>query len=423
MPLFRQTFEASTLRKFIRRSDFWKKNNFCDDRSELDCVLSQLCERIWDIHYKIETKFFTNQNQKRVYVINDYDDSIVLRKIASDIKRIYQLFPPSRNEIVEQVISLLKDGSSYSILRTDIKSFFESIPLEKIISKLSDDGLLSPKSLSIIKNLYRNEDGTTSFKRGFSTSSILSELYMRSFDRKIKEIDGVYYYNRFVDDIVIFTTKDTKHLLTIIATLLGENLKLNEKKTSITILPCEKYQTKGYYKHKKCNESEQCKYNNKSFNYLGYNFTIPCLPNKDTKEREIEVRLSKNKLNKYKTRITKSFLKYAKDRNFDLLIDRISFLTDNSKIPSERNIGKIMTGIYYTYPFLSNPDNELCELDKYLLNCIHCSHNAFNGQIRFTREQLKAIKKYTFVNGFKKQISHSVTYVKLAQICECWKHA
>lgn len=421
MHLFRQTFTPITLRKFIRRNDFWKKNNFCNDRTDLDNVLSQLCERIWDVNYTIGTKFFTNQNQKKVYVINDYDDSIVLRKIASDIKRIYKLSTPSRNEIVEQVISLLKDGSSYSVLRTDIKSFFESIPIEKIIHKLGNDGLLSPKSLSIIKNLYHNHDGSLSFKRGYNISSILSELYMRSFDRKIKEIEGVYYYNRFVDDIIIFTTNDPKKLLISITALLGENLKLNPQKTSITLFPCRKYQIKGYDNHKKCKELDQCTYKNKSFNYLGYNFTIPCVPDSSSC-RKIEVKLSKNKLNKYKTRITKAFFQYAKDKRFDLLIDRICFLTDNSKIPSERNIGKIMTGLYYTYPFLSNPDNELSELDKYLLNCIHCSRNAFNGQIRFTKEQLQLIKKYTFLSGFKNKISHPLSYVNLAQICECWKH-
>jgi len=420
MHLFEQLFTPLKLRKFIRRHDFWKKNNFCNDRSELNTVLNLLCERVRDDQYKIETNFFLNNN-KKVFVINFYDDSLVLRKIAADIKRIYKISTPSRNDIVDQVISLLKDGSSYSVLRTDIKSFFESIPVNNIISKLTTDGIVSPKSIDILKKLYFNEtDNTYSFKRGFSTSSILSELFMRNFDKKVKEIEGVYYYNRFVDDIIILSTKNPNELLIHLRDLLDANLKLNPGKTATIQLPCANTQSKGYDNFKTCQSIDTCPERNKSFRYLGYEFIIPCLSKSG--ERKLEVKLSKTKLNKFKTRITKSFLQYSRDKKFSIFIDRIRFLTDNSKIPSNQNLGKIMTGLGYTYPFLSNPTNELAELDKYLLNCIHCSRKAFKGKIRFSDMQLQEIKKYTFLSGFNNKVSHTLNHVKLSQICECWKY-
>lgn len=40
--------------------------------------------------------------------------------------------------------------------------------------------------------------------RGLSISSVMSELYMKYFDLRIRRLEGVYYYARFVDDIVVF---------------------------------------------------------------------------------------------------------------------------------------------------------------------------------------------------------------------------
>lgn len=44
--------------------------------------------------------------------------------------------------------------------------------------------------------------------RGLSISSVMSELYMKYFDLRIRRLEGVYYYARFVDDIVVFCSNE-----------------------------------------------------------------------------------------------------------------------------------------------------------------------------------------------------------------------
>ena len=57
---------------------------------------------------------------------------------------------------------------------------------------------------------------------------------MRYFDKEIRKISGVYYYARFVDDIIIFSTKEiTKSTLKQISELLPRGLALNLEKTNI----------------------------------------------------------------------------------------------------------------------------------------------------------------------------------------------
>lgn len=66
----------------------------------------------------------------------------------------------------------------------------------------------------------------------------MSELYMRKFDRWIRSYDSVYYYARFVDDIIVFSNSH-KDSLNLIANLnsklceLAEGLTINKNKTEL----------------------------------------------------------------------------------------------------------------------------------------------------------------------------------------------
>lgn len=45
---------------------------------------------------------------------------------------------------------------------------------------------------------------STGLPRGLGISAVLSELRMKYFDLSLRRVEGVYYYARFVDDIIVF---------------------------------------------------------------------------------------------------------------------------------------------------------------------------------------------------------------------------
>lgn len=101
---------------------------------------------------------------------------------------------------------LLNPNKCYWVIRLDIKSFYESINKEAVLEKLYSEYRLSPQTVFLLKQLFNTQDikESSGVPRGLSVSSCLSELTMKYFDIEIKQLEGVYYYARFVDDIIIF---------------------------------------------------------------------------------------------------------------------------------------------------------------------------------------------------------------------------
>ena len=104
------------------------------------------------------------------------------------------------------MVSLLKEKPSKWVIRLDIRNFYETIEREKLMSRFVEDGRLNYQSIYLLKNLFSNSSifKMKGLPRGLNISSVMSELYMKYFDLEIRRMDGVFYYARFVDDIIIF---------------------------------------------------------------------------------------------------------------------------------------------------------------------------------------------------------------------------
>lgn len=81
---------------------------------------------------------------------------------------------------------------------------------------------------------------STGLPRGLGISAVLSELYMKYFDLSIRRVGGVYYYARFVDDIIVFCS-DQHSANVVMETAKSElsklGLTLNGKKSYIYGIP------------------------------------------------------------------------------------------------------------------------------------------------------------------------------------------
>lgn len=127
--------------------------------------------------------------------------------------------------------------------------------------------------------------------RGIRVSAWLSELAMDPFDKALRTAEGVYFYARFADDIIIFcnTEADSKRIYDFADEQLGkQGLRLNEEKSAI--------------------------WNDKKdipLQFLGYSF--------DKDDKCLRVDIAASKMDKLKTRLTKALVHFAKDNNYDLL--------------------------------------------------------------------------------------------------------
>lgn len=323
---------------------------------------------------------------------------LVLRKLYKNIKRIYGVEQSNRNQIVKQMVSLLREKSPKWIVRLDIRHFYESIDRDRLVARFQDDGRLNYQSICLLKKLFTHpvihpEKG---LPRGLSISSVMSELYMKYFDLEIRRMNGVFYYARFVDDIIVFCSSKKSQedvWIKIPEMLTNMGLQLNESKS-----------------YKWNDQQEDIK-----LIYLGYKF-IPKGKN------NIEVTIAEKKVNVIKTRITKSFVRFAKDGEFSKLNNRIKFLTGNFTLYNPSTLLPIKVGIYFNYNMM-NDKTPLYELDKYYQKLLHCRTGRLGTILatRMTADQRTNLAKYSFVFGFENHVNHFFTSAMLVDITKCWR--
>lgn len=352
---------------------------------------------------------------------NTLENLFISKKIQNNIKRLYSVKPSHRNTIIKEIINLLEDRTPKFILRTDIKSFFESIPQKKLLTKLNDDYLLSVLSKRFINETiesYNISTGqvdaelTRGIPRGIGFSAYLAELFMRDIDNYISKFEDVIYYARYVDDIIVIFSPKSKHISnTSINSYLDKiekiikksGLKLNQSKTKtynllngIKTIEVESYFQDG--------TSKQENYSN-AIEYLGYaigsRFIYQDLTKNKTKNQSIVVDMVLNKKDRYKDKIQKAFDAYEKKQKhnnkkaFKLLRTRIQYLTSNTQLRNNKE--NVFIGIYYSNRYV-NTMSSLQSLQSDLENSINSASLSPN--------QKEKLRKLTFQGGFVSKKYH-----------------
>lgn len=186
------------------------------------------------------TKYLDEDCDKEVFTLNADDPSVffALKQLQYNIHKTFKVKQANRHAILCDVKALLHTKMPLHIVRTDISSFYESIPQTALLEKVEGNTLLSHKSKAFIRailKLYDDcKDETMVAKgvgvpRGVGISPLLSEIYVRNLDSTIKSYIGTQFYARYVDDIFIILTslpdgkKDAKDYFGELQALFGKS--------------------------------------------------------------------------------------------------------------------------------------------------------------------------------------------------------
>lgn len=244
--------------------------------------------------------------------------------------------------------------------------------------------ILSKNMIYSILDQYKHlSSSKNGIPRGVGISAFLSEIYMKDIDARFKKTENIFFYARYVDDIIVVT--DNEHASSIKTCIINElneiKLKINEEKTK-TI--------------KFTKESQD------SFDYLGYSFS------KNT------IGLSEKRINKYRSKIDLAFADFEKKRKtkrrkaIQLLIKRIKYLTFNTKLKKSKS--SILTGVYFNNLLLENKQ-QLDDLDRYLIE-----------KIDTIKSKLKSkLLKFSFSKGFSNKKFYNFSLEDLSEITKIWK--
>ena len=400
--------------KLLKGKTFQKFLKGNDSEAAFTKVFEDIESKLSDTGYDFDNFVAKMVKGKPGYDCATASDELVLKKLNDNIKRLFKIKTSDRHAIVKQTISLLQDSQPISIIRLDIKSFYEEIDRKKIIKFVNDEWLLSHQNRMILESfnqsdIFKTQNG---LPRGLSISSTLSELGLRPFDTKVRKIKDIYYYGRYVDDIVIFCTRDPHEIINEVSDLLTGldlNLEFNDKTYIFN--------------------ANDIKKEKEFIDYLGYKIVFETSPNQ-AKPRKFIVQISEKKIHKIKNRLHKAFRSYVRTRTFKLLLARLKFLTGNQYIIGDIERTKLKSGIYYNYPLITT-NFQLKQLDTFYQKLIvskasHIiqsmamikNHNATGGTNKHGR--LQQIQRMSFTFGFEQKVMNSFDKKMSRKIKGCW---
>lgn len=398
------------------------RNHSKDEREELQQQLEELTQQYEEkkkseiieaynqvVHGKYHVKLKEVEAKgKAAYTVDDMASMLISKFIALEIKNQYQLRPAHRDEVVEELRVLLDNPMQKILIRADIHHFYESILQQSLLERIEADDYLTATTVRYLRKFFYEYNQLTNnqehkgLPRGLSFSPELAEIYLHEFDKKVKSVNGLYFYKRYVDDIVLLVNPskinvdDCWNAIQEIAEGLSLTLHNDNDKIVKVQLPIDG--DKPF-----------------SFNYLGYQFRYS--------NGHTELLLTEEKVKKYCKTIDCIFNAYTKVANYrttdehgkkhaDGLLQfmhRIDALTGNGNLDSRRNFVK--TGLFYSNKLLTDK-SQLEVLDNYLAEALNDPerfsppHNLFNyGEGNNYDENMRRIKekiltKYSFKSGF-----------------------
>lgn len=422
-----QAFSKSSLARCLCPIDFYKEPKLRDPayRDGIIAAALEIAENCLANPITLKTLTLAG---KQGYTANDLPSKLILRHCTKNIISSTKIKLKNRTSIARELKIYLKEGTSYRIYRYDIKSFFENISAANLLHNLENNNKLSKHTKILVSAHLHNFNTLFSqgIPRGVEPSPMLAEIALAKFDIAVKAHTEVFYYARFVDDIIILTSSEEnqQNFHSWLCQLLPPPLEFNSKKTEIISIPRRN-------KAGATNPDGKIKAN---FDFLGYSYTVIDTPlplDSDGKEkvntaesiyRKVLIDISTSKLKKLKAKICKSLYNFSKNKDFALLADRINFLASNRDLRHKDTGRRIPTGIYYNYSSINLPSKNLNEIDSFLKKLVTSKHHrlSLRYQSLLNPSQKKQLLKLSFLHGFTNRSHKKFSPRKLKKITRIW---
>lgn len=414
-----QTFSKHGLSKIIRKGDFLNIPDALQEAYHETLLQESVIAARTKFSEPNNPLSSFRLNGNLVFKLDKHADRIVERKLTINLRKVYEIRTASRSTIIENLKLFLKEGIPFRVYRLDIRKFYESFSKNMIYFQIDKSSNLSPSSKLLIKHILEKHSqlGGNGTPRGLPLSSCISELMMNKFDHQMNNIENVFFYSRYVDDIIIISSgnEDKKKFLDNIKTSLPEGLILNPTKLEVSPKVSPLTLAKNI----------EPKKNLVSFEYLGYKFIVSNpYKTSESKIRVVEVDIATKKANKYKLRLSRAFYDFIKTNDWYLLKDRIRYLSNNFRVFNP-HIGKTkLAGIYHNYPEIQLNARNLNGLDHYLRGVVLAKHGRLGQLVAplLTSKMKRELLKNSFIKGHAtKRFVHFSSY-RINEIKKCWEY-
>ncbi len=363
-------------------------------------------------------KYLDGDSGKEVFTLNLDDPAVffALKQLQYNIHKTFKVKQANRHAILCEVKSLLHTRVPLHIIRTDISSFYESIPQAALLDKIEGNTLLSHKSKAFIRTILKLYDGCkdetlvrkgVGVPRGIGISPLLSEIYVRDLDSRIRSFPGVLFYARYVDDIIVILTSlplgcnDAKGYFTHMQSLFGDYGLILKDETD----PKGKGRIMDFTDPDKTYDP---------FGYLGYRIIVE----RKNRQTVASYGLSANKIKHFQEKVDHVVTHFERKSRFNIkeayqdLFDSLNYITGNTKLFKSK--AGVKVGLYYNNDLLDKKE-DLDTLQQYLRDkTIEPSHSAMGWEAC----KAKIVRKVAEIDFRERWEQRKMFYFSLARIQE-----
>lgn len=353
--------------------------------------------------------------KKIAYSVDDLPTLIVLRRLNSIITRSTNVRTADRDTIIRRLATILGEGVIHRVYKFDIRSFFESIDNIHLIQEIDSDQRIPRLAVDLLRKFVSKiaDLQIPGVARGVPLSATLAEYSMQNFDSAISKSPHVYFYARYVDDIIIVTgaRERERAFVKFVNKNLPSGLKFNHEKCSRMSLGVNKGGTGANILGR--------------LEYLGYEFVIheTAVVSKKMK-RGVEVRFANKKLNRLKSRICRSFIAYCEEKDIDLLVERIKLLSGNYNLRDRITKQVRNAGLYCNYRRVTDT-SQLDEVDRFFKSLAFGNKSRISKKIRSIMPKVEqdTIAPFNFRQSFKSKTFYNFTHSEMKSLSQCWQNA
>lgn len=409
-------FDHRSLQREFRRSDFYAVPNLnhAEFRSSIvDRAVTQAASGFTQFSLA-----HSNVRGRDLYQLSQVSHDLVLRKLARNVASLTRTRQSDRGTIVRSMRALFTEGHDFRVYKLDLSKFYASVDRSFIVELFERDAGFPPASLAVLRAFHsalttRNIPG---LPQGLSISATLAEYLMRHFDRTIKSETYVYYYARFVDDILIVTTatETAREFLQKVRRLLPRGLELNHAKSRYFELDRQRVANPN------ASTPEQ------KIDFLGYQFTIYGKARIDHGQtRKVIVDIAPKKVARIKHRVCLSALQYLNDNDYSSFRDRLKILSGNYNMYDYDKRMRRNVGIFWNYREIDASGSlAISDLDSFLRKFLLSRTGRICGRLwpilsDIQRRELLSIR---FSRSFSETSFHHFNARRLAELVACWAY-
>jgi hypothetical protein len=393
--LSQYSYAPSELRRCVRPEDVWK---YKLTKALIDAQVEKISTDFYSSNFQVINVLKNSLRGKAIYPPNNLHDTLCLRRTDELLRCALSTTLVHRDREVAQLLIALDGEGEANILRTDIKSFFDSISFARIIDRLELDGFRNTAALRHLKSLNTyliTKHSYEGLPRGIGLSSTLADYMLHDLDQEMQCIEGISYYARYVDDICIIHGLDSTDVENRLSASLPVGLSLNKQKTIHLVT-------------KKPGKLE----------FLGY-----AIDTLDTSK----VSVADSKIEKIKLRLVLALKQFLKDKDSSLLSDRLKFLMCATRMSMMRRDTTVYCGIRHTYRSCSEPEivEQLRALDRFYFGILRSKRYSISVSLRavITKPDWVKIGQVSFLGAYISKITHELDQPRIAEIKRAWEYA